>query len=66
LSPVTTANPSLGYYLLQNRQISGPYSVKTITDLNTGGLLNATTMCRAENSTEWISLNKVIPVATPP
>lgn len=63
---LATANPSLGYYLLQNRQISGPYSVKTITDLNTGGLLNATTMCRAENSTEWISLNKVIPVATPP
>ena len=58
-------DPSLGYYLLQNRQISGPYSVKTITDLNTGGLLNATTMCRAENSTEWISLTKVIPVATP-
>jgi hypothetical protein len=58
---VTSVNLVTNYYLLQNRQISGPYAEKTIADMSAGGLLNASTMCRAENSTEWISLARVIP-----
>ncbi|MEI8289905.1 MAG: hypothetical protein WCH99_10565 [Verrucomicrobiota bacterium] len=58
------SDQSTSYYLLQNRQISGPYYIKTIANMNTGGLLHSNTMCRAENSTEWISLSKVIPVPT--
>ena len=62
----TIADPTISYYLLQNRQISGPYPVKTIASMDAGGLLNSNTMCRAENSTEWINLAKVISAPTPP
>jgi hypothetical protein len=59
----TESNTS--YFLLQNRQISGPYTVKTIANMKAGGLLLSNTMCRAENSTEWINLSKVISDSNP-
>jgi hypothetical protein len=48
------------YYLLYKHQISGPYPVKIIADLNAGGLLSAETMCRPENSVEWSSLSTLL------
>lgn len=59
------AERNTSYFLLQNRQISGPYPVKSIASMAAGGLLNSNTMCRAENSTEWINLAKVISAPTP-
>ncbi|MDD5139579.1 MAG: hypothetical protein PHY43_04865 [Verrucomicrobiales bacterium] len=49
------------FYLLYNHQISGPYAMKIITSMNAGGLLNSETMCRPENSAEWISLATLFP-----
>ncbi len=65
-SPAIKGAASINYYLLYHRQISGPYTGKTIADMSAGGLLNATTMCRAENSTEWISLAKIVPAPIAP
>jgi len=53
--------PGASYYLLSNHQISGPYTVKTLALMNTGGLINAATLCRPENSTEWLPLTRVLP-----
>lgn len=49
------------YYLLYNHQISGPYSVQTISDMKAGGLLNADAMCRADKSAEWVGLSTLFP-----
>jgi hypothetical protein len=58
-SPVEASAAS--YYLLSKHHISGPYSVKNIADMNAGGLLDAETMCRPENATEWTSLATLFP-----
>ena len=50
-----------GFDLLFNHEISGPYPGKTIASLNEAGLLKADTMCRPENSVEWISLATLFP-----
>lgn len=42
------------YFLLYNHQITGPFTLKTITDLNAAGVLKPETLCRAENATEWV------------
>ena len=52
-----TVSPTAGCFLLYKRQISGPYPVKVVADLNAGGLLDAETLCRPENSADWIKLS---------
>lgn len=53
--PVVASVPATsGCYLLYKHQISGPYPTKVIIEMNAGGLLNAETLCRAENSEDWI------------
>lgn len=60
-----TVTVTTGYYLLHNHQISGPYGVKVIADMRAGGLLDAATLCRPENSTDWVSLTNQFPATTP-
>ena len=43
-----------GCYLLYKHQISGPFPLKAVADMNAAGVLNADTLCRLENSTDWI------------
>ena len=43
-----------GCFLLYNHQITGPFPVKFIADLNTASLLNPEVLCRLENSNDWI------------
>jgi len=50
-------SPTAGCFLLYKHQISGPYPVKVVADLNAGGLLDAETLCRPENSADWIKLS---------
>lgn len=65
-SSVTTVQAkAASYYLLYNRQISGPYLGKSIETMNAGGLLNAGTMCRPESATEWVSLASLFPPQLP-
>ncbi len=49
-------SPTAGCFLLYKHQISGPYPVKVVADLNAGGLLDAETLCRPEKSADWIKL----------
>jgi GYF domain 2 len=62
-APATPTGSS--YFLLYNRQISGPYPTKVIADMNAAGLFNRDTMCRTEASTEWVKLATVFPPKTP-
>lgn len=50
-------SPAAGCFLLYKHQISGPYPVKVVANLNAAGLLNAETLCRPENSADWIKLS---------
>lgn len=59
-SPQSPAALLAGYYLLYQHQISGPYPMKVIADMNANGLLNPETMCRPENSVEWGSLTNLL------
>ena len=54
-----TPSPTSGYYLLSNHQISGPYSLKSITDMKAGGLVGAGTMFRPENTADWSKLEEL-------
>lgn len=55
------AVPAAGnYYVLSNHQINGPYPVKTIAAMKSSGQITPDAMCRAENATEWVSLNTVV------
>jgi len=59
---VETAEPATGtYYLLYKHKIAGPYPVKIIASMNSGGLLAPETMCRPEKSTEWANLATLLP-----
>lgn len=60
-SKATPASGEDAYYLLCNHQISGPYPVSVLASMNSGGLLNAETMCRTEQSSEWVSLAALWP-----
>lgn len=51
---VAPTGSAVGYFVLYNHQISGPFPLKVITDLNAAGLLNADVLCRPENSNDWI------------
>jgi hypothetical protein len=57
----TAEKQAPGYYLLYDHEITGPYPVKVVTDMGAGRLLNPETMCRAENSTEWVRLSALFP-----
>ena len=54
-----------GYYLLINHRMSGPYTTAVIAEMNSGGLLGTETLCRPENSADWIKLDDV-PLPPPP
>jgi hypothetical protein len=49
------------YYLLNNHQIIGPYSLKSVVEISASGLLKGETLCRADNSTEWVNIASLIP-----
>lgn len=54
IAPAQPPVPAAGnYYLLCDRQITGPYPVKTIAEMQAAGQLKTGTLCRAENSAEW-------------
>lgn len=53
-----------GLYLLSNHQISGPYDSQTIGNLFAGGLLPAGTLCRPDQSAEWVGLTNKFSLAT--
>ena len=55
------AQASDSYFLLYNRQISGPFPEKTIADMDAAGLFNPDTMCRAYQSTVWVRLATAFP-----
>lgn len=52
------------YYLLNSRQITGPYTPAGIADMKACGLLSPETLCRPENATEWTRLDTVFPLLT--
>jgi len=56
---------SANYYLLCKRQIIGPFPLKSIATMNAGGMLAAETLCRPENSLEWISLPALLSAQPP-
>jgi hypothetical protein len=60
-----TVSGKTGYYLLINHRISGPYTTAIIAEMNSGGLLGTETLCRPENSADWIKLDDV-PLPQPP
>ncbi len=51
---VPNVSVTVGCFLLYNHQITGPFPVKFIADLNTASLLNPEVLCRLENSNDWI------------
>ena len=58
------AEVSGGYFLLYNRQISGPYPAATLARMNAAGLFNPDAMCRAGQSTVWVKLATAFPAPT--
>lgn len=62
--PVAKQPVAEKYYLLNDRQITGPYTPAGIADMKACGLLKPGTLCRPENAIEWTSLDTVFPLLT--
>jgi hypothetical protein len=46
-------------FLLYNHRIAGPFPADVVAGLHNAGLLNEETLCRPENSTEWMKISEV-------